>query len=62
MATYTEQSDYVLSQLRDQAQNKLAVIEHVLNVLDSQLAVLAGIVDALNHDDSSIKVVETPTP
>jgi hypothetical protein len=62
MATYTEQSDYVLSQLRDQAQNKLAVIEHVLTVLNSQLAVLAGIVDMLNHDGSSIEADETPAP
>ena len=62
MAKYIEQADYVVSQIQDSAQNRLVVIEHVLNVLDSQLVVITGLMGALNYDVASIKVDETPAP
>jgi hypothetical protein len=60
MSAFIEQSDYIVSQIQDSAQNRLVVIEHVLSVLDSQLAVLNAIMSELNYADISIKVDETP--
>ena len=59
MSAFIEQSDYIVSQIQDSAQNRLVVIEHVLSVLDSQLAVLNAIMSELNYADISIKVDES---